>query len=342
MITPSTQHRLLCEIALVPATGSRFQPTGFPDLGAAVFNRPIITSDGRPGWERAILVESAQSMANRLEAVAWDSSADRPAEALEGLPYVRVVHSDGEYLTSSRTEAHRLSSAFVKDASLDGRPMRDVIRERLNLRDDRPVAARQIAAAIFDLDPLCLIHGVFFAEPASVWPGQPKISRAVTAFVEARDVERAESGGVKRDHVRHSLSEGAGGTAEGYGTIPFHRTEWTAASIQLHWSLDRAQLRSYGLGDDRTCLLEAIAMWELRSMLVQGLRLRTACDLLPEHDTVTDQTGTSLPDLPALQGDIATLLDRIGRRQPLEARWDPRKAKKAKVAGEESEEGDGS
>jgi CRISPR-associated protein Csb1 len=322
----------------VPATGSRFQPTGFPDLGAAVFSRPTLTSDGRPGWERAILVESAQSMANRLEAVAWDSSTDQPADVLDGLPYVRVLHSDGGYLTSSRTEAHRLSSAFVKDAYLDGKQMRDVIRERLDLRDDRPVASRRIAEAIFALDPLCLIHGVFFAEKASVWPGQPKVSRAVTAFIEATDVERAESGGVKRDHVRHSISEGAGGTAEGYGTVPFHRTEWTAASIRLHWSLDRAQLRSYGLGDDRTRLLETVALWELRALVAQGLRLRTACDLLPEHDAMTDQSGDLLPDLTALSEEIAVLTGRIGHQPPLEVRWDPKKASKARSAAEQSEE----
>lgn len=28
-------HRLLIEAELVPVQGSRFQPTGFPDLGAA-------------------------------------------------------------------------------------------------------------------------------------------------------------------------------------------------------------------------------------------------------------------------------------------------------------------
>src|SRR5690606_3279777 len=101
-------------------------------------------------------------------------------------------------------------------SKLDGEEMTAVIRERLGLRDDRPLSYRDIAAAVFALDPFCLIHGVFFAESARVWPGQPKIARALTGVIEAYNVERADSGGVKKDHVRHTLAEAAetGGSAE--------------------------------------------------------------------------------------------------------------------------------
>ena len=47
------------EADLKPLQGERFQPTGFPDLGAATYQLP----DGT----RMLLVESAQSMANHLE-----------------------------------------------------------------------------------------------------------------------------------------------------------------------------------------------------------------------------------------------------------------------------------
>src|SRR6266540_4177913 len=99
----SAPHRQLFDIDLEPVVGSRFQPTGFPDLGPALFDRPVRT-DGTVSWVPALIVESAQSMANRLEAVGWDEAAHRPVPALEGLPYVRVVaNDDGRYLTSSRT-----------------------------------------------------------------------------------------------------------------------------------------------------------------------------------------------------------------------------------------------
>lgn len=326
----STAHRQLFDVELEPVSGSRFQPTGFPDIGAALFDRPE-REDGATTWKKALIVESAQSMANHLEATAWDPAGDRPVDTLDGLPYVRVVHGDdGSYLTSSRTEAHRLASAFVKDATFDGEPMRSVIRDRLGLRDDRPVASRDIAQAVFALDPLCLLHGVFFAEPASVWPGQPKVTRALTSFVEAIDVHRADSGGVKRDHVRHHLSD-TGGTAEGYGSVPFHRTEYTAERIVASFCLDRAQIRSYGLGDVATALLEAIARWEVRSLLDGVLRLRTACDLVPVGDHVEDQAGEALPSLATLDAEVRRLVSESAKAAtdgaPIEVHWIAKKSK---------------
>lgn len=331
---PSTTHRQLFDVELEPVSGSRFQPTGFPDIGAATFDRPTRDADGKVVWEKALVVESAQSMANRLEATAWDPAADRPMSVFDGLPYVRVVHEDdGAYLTSSRTEAHRLASAFVKDSVHAGQPMRTVIRERLGLRDDRPVPAREIARAVFALDPFCLVHGVFFAEPAGVWPGQPKVARALTAYIEATDVHRAESGGVKRDHVRHALGD-TGGTAEGYGSVPFHRTEWTAGRIEASFCLDRAQVRSYGLGEAGSALLEAVARWEVRSLLDGVLRLRTACDLVPVADHHADRSGEELPSLDVLESEIRRLVpdcaELIGEGGPLEVQWVAKVKAKAK------------
>ncbi|MGQ0617891.1 MAG: type I-G CRISPR-associated RAMP protein Csb1/Cas7g [Acidimicrobiia bacterium] len=271
-------NRIRFRVPLVPATGSMFQPTGFPDVGAATFSRPT-GEDGKT--TECLLVESAQSMANHLEAVGWDAAAQAPVSVLDGLPWVRVVSADdGRFLTSSRLESHRLASAFVKDSMLDGASMKTVLRERLALREDTPLDHRAIAKGVFALDPLCLVHGVFFAEAATVWPGQPKIARAITALVEATDVGVVNSGGVKRDMVLHSAGEGTRAES-GYGSIPFHRQEFTALSITLHVSIDRLQFRSYGLGDVAADLLEAIALWEVRTLLDQGLRLRTACDLDP-------------------------------------------------------------
>lgn len=318
-----TNSRLLLDVPLEPAIGSRFQPTGFPDIGAAEFDRPVAAADGTSRWVRSLLVESAQSMANRLEGVAWDPATQQPVPIFDGLPYVRVVaESDGRFLTSSRTEAHRLASAFVKDSKLDGQSMVEVVKERLDLRDDAPIPPAQIAAAVFALDPFCLVHGVFFAD--NRWPGQPRIARALTSFVEATDVRRADSGGVKRDHVRHALAEG-GGTAEGYGSVPFHRTEWTAGQIVASFSLDRRQLQSYGLGVAAAELLESIALWEIRTSLDAGLRLRTACDLVPASESIADRSGVDLPAADELEESIcagvASCGELLGEGGPLEVRW---------------------
>src|SRR5690625_2113376 len=97
-----TTSRLLVTATLKPLLGSRFQPTGFPDLGAATYK----TADGTS----MLLVESAQSMANRLEEVAWDAPANDWKSPLKGLPYVAVNDSNGEQITNSLLEAHRLNS----------------------------------------------------------------------------------------------------------------------------------------------------------------------------------------------------------------------------------------
>lgn len=327
-----TIHRRLYDVELEPISGSRFQPTGFPDIGAATFRRPA-SDNGSVRWTDGLLLESAQSMANHLEGVGWPAWSAEPHEALAGLPYVRVVDGEGRYLTSSRVEAHRLASAFVKDSVLDGRSMKDVIRERLELRDDVPLAPRTIARAVMAMDPLCLIHGVFFAESAKVWPGQPKIARALTAFIEAFDVEPAVSGGVKRDVVRHSIAEGSAGSSEGYGSIPFHRTEYTAGRILASFCVDEAQIASYGIGPAGGDLLIALAQWEIRGLLDGGLRLRTACDLAPADGSVRDRDGRELPPFDELtaqvRSGIAACADLLGGGEPITVVWGGGK-KKAK------------
>jgi CRISPR-associated protein Csb1 len=292
--------RLKFDVSLEPVAGQRFQPTGFPDLGTGRFSKPGPDNT----WIESILVESEQSMANHLEGTAWEFGLNEPHLAFSGLPYTRVVNPAGEYLTSSRTEAHRLSSAFIREGKhSDGTDMVDFFKKTLDLREDRPMSARTIAGAILALDPLCLVHGVFFADPKL--PGQPKITRALTSFVEADDVRAAESGGVKRDSVLSKNTDSAG-SAEGYGSIPFHRTLWTARDITATFVLDLDQLGSYGLSSNATRLLEVIALWEIRSLIDRGLRLRTMCDLQAKSDP------NGLPSAVDLTSELRSLIDSLG------------------------------
>ncbi len=257
-------YRTVLEADLAPLAGALFQPTGFPDLGPAEFG------------DHALLVESAQSMANWLEGTTWDSArADQVAD-LGALPYVRVVSPDGAFLSSSRLEAHRLASAYVMDGKIDGVEGRDWLMERLGLVRGRPLDYRAVARACFKLDPVSLVHGVFFAQQK--WPWQPKIARAVTSFIEASGARPAVSGGVKRDVVINEAEPGA--TAKGYGTVPHHRVEYTAEKITAYFTVDHAQFRSYGLSEPATALLEALADFEIATLLDRGLRLRTRCDLV--------------------------------------------------------------
>ena len=284
-----TTHRTVLTVTLEPLVGSRFQPTGFPDLGAAEFGDEE---------NRTLLVESAQSMANRMEASTWDEARADQVEELAGLPYVRIVDGDGEFLSSSRIEAHRLASAYIMDGKLDGVTGRDWLPPRFGLAAGKPLNHRAVARACFTLDPVSLVHGVFFAQ--SKWPWQPKVARAVTSFIEATRAQPAVSGGVKRDAVINVAKEGA--TAEGYGMVPHHRVEYTAETIKASFVTDHAQLRSYGLSEPATALLEALIDFEIGWLLDGGLRLRTACDL-----SVVEVTGER-PDAAEAATRIAKLV----------------------------------
>ncbi|HLJ98561.1 MAG TPA: hypothetical protein VKU39_01505, partial [Streptosporangiaceae bacterium] len=83
---------------------------------------------------------------------------------------------------------------------------------------------------------------------------------------------------VKRDSVNNEAKEGA--TSEGYGSVPHHRVEYTSGGITAYFVIDHAQLRSYGLSDSATALLEALVRYEIGTLLDRGLRLRTRCDLV--------------------------------------------------------------
>ncbi len=88
-IFPELQQvsRLLMKAELKPVQGERFQPTGFADLGPARYQLPDSTE--------MLLVESAQSVANRLESVCWDDVAGQLIPELQGLPFIVVKRPGG-------------------------------------------------------------------------------------------------------------------------------------------------------------------------------------------------------------------------------------------------------
>lgn len=283
--------RLLLEATLCPLQGERFQPTGFPDLGAATYTLPDRTE--------MLLVESAQSVANRLEAVAWDSAAGDLAAPLQGLPYIRVLHG-GRPLTNSILEAHRLNSPYILRGADSGLLAR--LQPELRGLDFGPVDIRRLARTVFKYDLNSVLHGLFLARK-EIAGGRLRLQRLLSGFIEARDVRIAESGGVKNDRVDPS-----GNTKLGYGNVPFHRAEYAAGRIMACFNLDLAGLRAYALGESAEELLITIALWKVRRFLEQGLRLRTACDLDCVDLRVTRPGGFDLPETAALERQLPGLI----------------------------------
>ena len=275
----SDVSRLLLEAELTPAQGERFQPTGFPNLGAANYILP----DGT----EMLLVESAQSMANRLEAVCWDDVGEDLVAELKGLPYVRVVDKDGKMITNSILEAHRLNSPYILESS--DKSFFDTLKEETGSLDFGAVNIREAAKVVLRYDPSSVLHGVFFSKK-DLAGGRLRLLRLLSAFVEATGVKPAESGGVKMDRVNPK-----GDTQKGFGHVPFHRTEFVANSIKAFFSLDLVALRNYNLGQEVEEFFTALSLWKIKRFLSTGLRLRTACDLIAEELVVTNPAGWTIP-----------------------------------------------
>jgi CRISPR-associated protein Csb1 len=286
--------RLLLQAPLKPVQGTRFQPTGFPDLGAAAYRLPDET--------QMLLVESAQSMANRLEATCWDEAAGELVPVLSGLPYVRSTLPDGN-VTSSILEAHRLNSPYIVNSKEF-----EVIVSEVGFNKNEPFDRRKLAAALLRFDPNSLIHGIFLEKIGGV----VRLPRALSAFIEASQAEVAASGGVKVDRVQpESTGDNAayGKAADGYGNVPYHRDEYSAGTITAYFNVDLALLRGLGLPKPAVHLLIGLSLFKIARFLRDGLRLRTACDLEPTGPLdVKRPSGFVVPALPEIEEAMPRLI----------------------------------
>jgi len=293
------EPRLLIEVPLQPVQGSRFQPTGFPDLGAATFTG----FDGESGEAvDCLLVESAQSMANRLENVCWDEAEDKLVAPLAGLPYVESTLPDGTKTDSIR-EAHRLNSPYIYNS----KEFEELIQPAIGFEAHKPFNRRKLAGALLKFDPCSLLHGIFLEKVGGV----VRLPRVISAFVEAGGATVAAAGGVKFDRVQPASGESTpyGKANEGYGNVPYHRDEYTARKIGAYFNIDLAQLRGYGLGTEAESLLLTLSLFKIQKFLRDGLRLRTACDLEPVSEPIVKRPEKfTLPSLVMLEAEIPKLI----------------------------------
>jgi len=284
----------------VAADLDRFQPAGFPEVGHVIYDAP--RPEGRS--EKVCIVDSPASMANHLERVCMiDEETLHPD--LAGLPYVKCVTDrpppgDGDakpnpgrsrHMTqaTSLTEGHRIASDYFLDARrLTGgnEPASESFRELLRrefhiieVKKDKtcfipPEAWWSIYGTLFKYDPNSLVHGVLFAKE------QIKISRVLTAHLEAFGAARVGRSGVKFDRLGKTTS----------GQPIFDVPEETAREIRATFIIDLALLRSYGRdgqGDHPAIglvrkqkeLLLALALWKIGKLLARPFRYRSGCQL---------------------------------------------------------------
>ena len=255
----------------------RFQPAGFPEVGHVIYDAPRTDRNGNRFKEKVCIVDSPASMANHLETVCVAGAGSMELHRdLKNLPYV-VCQTDGDVdVVSTFTEGHRLASDYFLDATQNGKSFRQVLRDRFQIvevKKDKtyfipPAKWWDIYKTIFDLDPNSLVHGVMFAKE------QIKISRLLTAHLEAFGASRVGRSGVKFDRLGKTTS----------GQPIFSVDEETAQKIRATFIIDLALLRSYGrdengLNDNQKELLLNLALWKIKQLLARPFRYRTQCFL---------------------------------------------------------------
>lgn len=283
--------RLTLCASLKPVSGhDRFQPAGFPEIGHVIYDAP--RSDGR--MQKVCIVDSAASMANHLESVCLASQHSLElADELNGMPYVecrthddspRTVHDNrepGQLVVTTLSEGHRLASTYflegrrrTNNGQLEDKKFSQVLREAFGIRDlgtkSHPLPEQwwSVFSAIFDYDPNSLVHGVLFPAMGI------KLPRMLTAHLEAFDVSRVRSSGVKFDKLGKTSS----------GQPIFSVDEETASEVVATFVIDLALLRSFGRGDRglnsvQKEFLLAFALWKIECLLRGPFRYRSNCDL---------------------------------------------------------------
>lgn len=290
----------------------RFQPAGFPEVGHVIYDAPRTGKNGGPAKEKVCIVDSPASMANHLEKVclAGEGTLDLH-EDLRGLPHVRCVSDsnpqtkDGQIVldpndpkdtdvVSTFTEGHRLASDYFLDATLKGESFRDVLRREfkiIEVKKDKtyfipPSKWWDIYTTIFKYDPNSLVHGVMFAKE------QIKISRLLTAHLEAFGAARVGRSGVKFDRLGKTTS----------GQPIFSVDEETAEEIRATFVIDLAMLRSYGRNEEaglnakQKRLLLDLTLWKISQLLARPFRFRTQCFLGCESVTLTSEAEFPVAD----------------------------------------------
>ncbi len=275
--------RMLLEIKLVPRQGDRFQPTGFPEIGAATYENP----EGK----KMLIIESEQSMANHMESSIIKENTPDIIDDFEGLSYIKVhlTSKDGiKSETSSLTEAHRINSPYItsnKDF------VKDLI-EKSNYKEGVFPDWEKIGETLFYYDINSLIHGVFMSNIG----GRFRVPRALSAFIDGEDVKEAPYAGTKLsniDPVGKYKVEGKGSVTKktAYSNVPYPKMSYTAKQIKAYFNLDISLLKSYNLSKDATNLLIALSLFKIRGTLENKLKLRTACDFKVYNTNELDESG---------------------------------------------------
>jgi CRISPR-associated protein Csb1 len=278
------QDRVMITASLKLANGHFLQPTGFPDIDACIYR----DKEGR----RWCLVESEQSMSNRLEAVCMKSPGIW-VDDLKGLPLIVVRNNAGDLLATNLTEPHRIASSYI----LDGKravnsDMRALFEGALGLRDSGdfwPLDRRaDLEELVFALDPAALLHGFQFVQWKFVGLRQTRLIHA-RLEAELADDPEVHYGMVKWDAIEpESTREERANKGQSIAA----KSRIVPKNITATFEIDVLGLKSLSLEEDRKKFLLGLALWKIGAFLANkasfdprsrstgpSLRLRADCYL---------------------------------------------------------------
>ena len=220
LLADANAHRLVLQAALVPVSGDLFQPAGFPDIGHVIYDAP--RKDGTK--EKVCIVDSAASMANHLEAVSLASPQTLELHPdLAGMPYLECVtdapgtsggSNPTRLVVTSLSEGHRLASSYFLDEKgkvlsngvVSTTTFATVLRTDFGIENlgkkTHPLPGDwwNVFGTIFRYDPNSLVHGILFPAMGI------KLSRVLTAHLEAFGADRVGLSGVKFDKLGKTTS----------------------------------------------------------------------------------------------------------------------------------------
>lgn len=283
--------------------GSRFlQPTGFPDIDACIYR----DQEGR----RWCLVESEQSMSNRLEAVCMKSPGVW-VDDLKGLPLIVVKDKDDALLATNLTEPHRIASSYILDGKRAGagKNMRALFEHKLGLQnggDFWPLDKRaDLERLVFALDPAALLHGFQFVQWKFVGLRQTRLIHA-RLEAELADDPEVHYGMVKWDAIEpESTREERANKGQSIAA----KSRVVPKDITATFDIDVLGLKSLSLEENQKKFLLGLALWKIGAFLANkasfdprsrstgpSLRLRADCYLTCEDKIAwsgDSKTGTT-------------------------------------------------
>jgi len=254
------QDRVVITAPLKLTNGHFLQPTGFPDIDACIYRDP----EGR----RWCLVESEQSMSNRLEAVCMKSRGIW-VDDLKGLPLIVVKNKAGDLLATNLTEPHRLASSYILDGERAGSStqMRALFEGKLGLRNGGgfwPLDKRaHLEQLVFALDPAALLHGFQFVQWKFVGLRQTRLIHA-RLEAELTDEPEVHYGMVKWDAIEpESTREERANKGQSIAA----KSRVVPKNITATFEIDVLALKSFSLEEDQKKFLLGLGLWKIGAFL---------------------------------------------------------------------------